>query len=197
VLSLQAAALFLFPVAAGVVAGYAAGGSLAGLISIRLRALWLLWLAAGLQAIQLAGALREVRGPLLAAVFALAAAWLAVNLAGRPRVIQAAAALALAGGLANGAAIAANGRMPYLPAAARAAGLSPGARTPKNIAAGPASHLIGLGDIIPVPPLDAVISAGDILIIAGVIALIAAAMRQVPGRRPIGGPRQPREEVTQ
>lgn len=195
-LSLPAAALFLSPVAAGVVAGYAAGGSLAGLISTRLRALWLVWLAAGLQAAQLAGAVRGLRGPLLAAVFGLAAAWLAVNLAGRPRLMRAAAAVALAGGVANGAAIAANGRMPYLPAAARAAGLSPGVQTPKNIAAGPASHLIALGDIIPVPPLAAVISAGDILIIAGVIALIAAAMRQVPGR-PIRGPRQRREEVTQ
>jgi hypothetical protein len=197
VLSLQAAVLFLSPVAAGVLAGYAAGGPMTGLISTRLRAVWLLWLAAGLQAVQLAGVLRELRGPLLGAVFALAAAWLAANLAGRPRIMQAAAALALAGGLANGAAIAVNGRMPYLPAAARAAGLSPAGETPKNIAAGPASHLIALGDIIPVPPLDAVISAGDILIIAGVIVLIGAAMRQVPGRRPVRRPRQPREEVTQ
>jgi hypothetical protein len=197
VVNFQAAMLFLSPVAAGVLAGYAAGGSLAGLVSTRLRALWLLWLAAALQVAQLAGALPGLRGPLLAAVFVLAGAWLAVNLPGRPRAMQAAAVVALAGGLANGTAIAANGRMPYLPAAARVAGLRPGAETPKNIAAVAASRLIALGDIIPVPPLRAVISAGDVLIIAGVILLIAASMRQRPSRRRIRRPGQPREEVTQ
>ncbi|HMH90097.1 MAG TPA: hypothetical protein VK586_03330 [Streptosporangiaceae bacterium] len=131
-LSIHAAALFHSPVAAGVLAGYAAGGSLAGLSSTRLRVLWLLWLAGGLQAAQLYSARlpnaagRDLRLPLLAAVFVLACAWLAANLAGRPWAMQAAAILALAGGLANGAAIAADGRMPSLPAAARAAGLAPG-----------------------------------------------------------------------
>jgi hypothetical protein len=41
--------LFTAPVAAGVLAGYLTGGSLAGLLSIRLRALWLVWLAAVVQ----------------------------------------------------------------------------------------------------------------------------------------------------
>jgi hypothetical protein len=203
VLNIHAAALFLAPVAAGVLAGYAAGGSLAGLSSTRLRALWLLWLAGGLQAAQLYSARlpgaagRDLRVPLLAAVFVLACAWLAANLAGRPRAMQAAAILALAGGLANGAAIAANGRMPYLPAAARAAALGPGLETPKNIAAGPASHLIALGDIIPLPPLQAVISTGDVAIITAVIVLIAAAMGQRPRRGRAGRPRPQGGEVTE
>jgi Family of unknown function (DUF5317) len=209
VVNLRWAALLALPVGAGLLAGYAAGGSLAGLVATRLRVLWLLWLAAGVQTAQLASgrlagsgglpgaAARDLRGPLLVAVFALAGAWLAANLAGRPRAMQAAAGLALAGGLANGVAIAANGRMPYLPGAARAAGLARDAETPKNVVAGPASHLAALGDIIPVPPLHAVISLGDVLIVAGVIVLIAAAMRQVPSRRRSGGAGPLRKEVTE
>jgi len=178
------AVLFIAPVAAGVLAGYAAGGSLAGLLSTRLRALWLLWLAAAVQVVELsARALgHDWWLPLLAITFALAGAWLAVNLLGRPLAMKAAACLALAGGLINGAVIAANGRMPYLPAAARAAGLAPGLVTPKNVAATPGSHLTALGDVIPVPPLQAVISAGDVLIIAATVVLIAAAMRTAPRR---------------
>jgi len=174
--------LFIAPLAMGVLAGYVAGGSLAGLLSIRLRALWLLWLAAAVQAAELYVRVlgRDVRLPLLVVTVALAGAWLAVNLPGRPRAMKIAAGAALAGGLVNGAAIVANGRMPYLPAAARTAGITPGLATPKNVAAAPGSRLTALGDIIPVPPLHTIISIGDILIIIATIAIIAIAMCAVP-----------------
>jgi hypothetical protein len=176
--------LFAAPLAAGVLAGYLTGGSLAGLLSIRLRALWLLWLAAVVQIgelyVRTLG--HDWRLPLLAITFALAGAWLVANLPGRSLVLKIAACTALAGGLANGAAIATNGRMPYLPAAARTAQIPPGLATPKNVAAAPGSHLITLGDTIPVPPLHAIISIGDILIIIATIALIAAVMRTTPRR---------------
>jgi Family of unknown function (DUF5317) len=176
------AVLFGAPVAAGVLAGYLAGGSLSGLLGTRLRALWLLWLAAAVQIVELsARALgRDWRLPLLAVTFALAGAWLVINLPGRPLAMKTGAVAALAGGLINGAVIAANGRMPYLPAAARTAGIGPGLETPKNVAAGPGSHLIALGDTIPVPPLHAIISVGDVLIIIAAVVLIATAMRTAP-----------------
>jgi hypothetical protein len=191
------AALLLFPVMAGVLAGYATGGSLAGLLGNRLRAPWLLWLAAGAQAGELfvRAIGRDLRLPLLAVTFALAGAWLAVNLTGRPRAMKWAAGAALAGGLANGTAIAANGRMPYSPAAARLAQIPVGSATPKNVAAGPGSHLIALGDIIPVPVLHAIISFGDVLIITAAITLIATAMRVAP-RHPIPHPQPHLEEAT-
>jgi Family of unknown function (DUF5317) len=174
--------LFAAPLAAGALAGYAAGGSLAGLLSTRLRALWLLWLAAVVQVGELYA--RNLghgwRLPLLVITFALAGAWLAANLPGRSLVMKTAGCVALAGGLANGVAIAANGRMPYLPAAARTAGIPPGLATPKNVAAAPGSHLTALGDTIPVPPLHVIISIGDILIIIATIILIATAMRTAP-----------------
>jgi Family of unknown function (DUF5317) len=180
----ETATLFLAPVTAGVLAGYAAGGSLAGLRSTRLRALWLLWLAAAVQVGELSvRALgRDWRLLLLAVTFALAGAWLVANLPGRSLPMKAAACAALAGGLANGVAIAVNGRMPYLPSAARAAGIAPGLVTPKNAAATPGSHLVALGDTIPVPPLHAIISIGDILIIIATITLIATAMHAAPRR---------------
>jgi hypothetical protein len=175
--------LFAAPVAAGVLAGYLTGGSLAGLLSIRLRALWLLWLAAVVQAGELYARNlgHDWRLPLLAITFALAGAWLVANLPGRSVVMKTAGCVALAGGLANGVVIVANGRMPYLPAAARIAQIAPGLVTPKNVAAAPGSHLIALGDTIPVPPLHAIFSIGDVLVILATIALIATAMRTAPG----------------
>jgi hypothetical protein len=181
-MSVYTAMLFIAPLAIGVFVGYLAGGSLAGLMSTRLRALWLLWLAAAVQAVELYAHVfgRDVRLPLLIVTVVLAGAWLAANLPGRPRAMKIAASAALAGGLVNGAAIAANGRMPYLPAAARTAGIAAGLATPKNVAAAPGSHLTALGDIIPVPPLHTIISIGDILIIMATIAIITFAMRAVP-----------------
>ena len=191
------AVLLLFPVVAGALAGYATGGSLAGLLGNRLRALWLLWLAAAVQVGELSirAVGRDLRLPLLAVTFALAGAWLALNLPGRPRVMKGAACAALAGAAANGLAIAANGRMPYSPAAARLAHIPVGSATPKNVAAGPGSHLTALGDIIPVPVLHAIVSAGDILIVAGAIILIAAAMRVAPPH-PVPQPQPHLEEAT-
>lgn len=183
-MDIETVILFAALVAAGVLAGYLTGGSLAGLLSIRLRALWLLWLAAVVQAGELYARTlgHHWRLPLLVITFALAGAWLAANLPGRPVVMTTAGCVALAGGLANGVAIAANGRMPYLPAAARTDQIAPGLVTPKNVAAAPGSHLTAaLGDTIPVPPLHAIISIGDVLITIATIALIATAMRAAPG----------------
>ena len=50
-------------------------------------------------------------------------------------------------------------------------------RRTQRVAASPGSHLIALGDTIPISPLHAIISIGDILIIIATVTLIATAMR--------------------
>ncbi len=179
-----ALALFATPVAAGVLAGHLAGGRAAGLVALRPRHLWLLWVAAAVQVVQLSAysARGPLRGPLLAVVFAVGLVWLGLNMYGRPRALRVGACVAMAGGVLNAVPIALNGRMPYSPSAAVAAGLGGGVRTPKNMAATSASRLTFLGDVIPVRPYHAIISAGDILIVAGTFVLILAAMRAPVGR---------------
>jgi len=85
-----------------------------------------------------------------------------------------------AGGLLNGVAIAANGRMPYSAWAATRAGLGGGQQTARNVAATHATRLLPIGDVIPVPPLHAVFSIGDVLICLGIATMIIAAMRNHP-----------------
>jgi hypothetical protein len=183
------AVLVLGPLLGGVLAGYALGGRLQQLIRTRLRAVWLLWLAAALQFVQFEfrSARLQVESALgmslLIPIFALVAAWLVVNLAGRSRAIRVAIALLLLGGALNAAAIAANGRMPYAESALVAADVpasqkARGERSPKHVAADAGTTLPWLGDVIPVRPLRKVISAGDIVLLAGVATLIAAAMRR-------------------
>ncbi|MEV6304451.1 DUF5317 family protein [Actinoplanes sp. NPDC051861] len=173
-------ALFSVPVLAGVASGYALSGRLAGLAALRPRALWLLWVAVAAQICQ---RWSPAGIPMLAIVFALVLVWLMVNLRQREPVLRVAGAAIALGVLLNGAAILANGRMPYSPTAAAAAGASTPRETPKNVPAGPDSRLTLLADVVPVPALRAVISPGDILIGTGVALAIAGAMRSARRRR--------------
>lgn len=185
-------AMLLLPVSAGIAAGYAAGGRLSALPA-RLRRVSLLWLAAAAQValFQLAVTRTWLRVPALVGVFAVVAIWLVVNMRRWTAAPRAAAALVLLGALCNAAAIAANGRMPYSPAAAAQVGVQVSATTPKNQPAGEATRLTGLGDVIPIHALHKVISVGDALIALGTAALIAAAMQAagtpVRPRRPAKG----------
>jgi hypothetical protein len=186
------------PLLGGVLAGYALGGRLRQLVRTRLRAVWLLWLAAAMQLVQFEFGPARIRIEsalgisLLIPIFALAGAWLLINLVRRPPAMQVAVALILLGGGLNAAAIAANGRMPYAESALVAADVTAsqrarGERSPKHVAADAATRLAWLGDVIPVRPLRKVISAGDIVLLAGVGALVAAAMRRRSAER--GGAR--------
>jgi hypothetical protein len=180
---LQVMILLVTPVLVGVGVGYAAGGRLANLLSVRLRGLWLLWLAAAVQAAQyylprLRRLVQDDLGvPMLAVVFAIVLGWVALNIVRWPRPMQLAAALILLGAIGNGLAIAANGRMPYAPQAAVRAHLPATVAGPKNQPADAGTRLAFLGDVIPLPPLGKIISAGDLLIAAGVSAAVAMAMR--------------------
>jgi hypothetical protein len=179
--------LTVAPPLAGVAVGYLLGGRLAGFRGLRIRALWLLWLAAGVQLLQYesAGVRRfteETLGlPMLALVFGLVLAWFGVNLRHWPAAIRLAGLVIVLGALLNGAAIAGNGRMPYDPAAVEAVGLPAGIETPKNVPAGPETRLAGLGDVLAVPGLRKVVSVGDLLIGVGAAGFVALVMRR--GRR--------------
>lgn len=176
-MSIHSLILLIAPPTVGVIVGYVCGGRLAGLRSIRLSAVWLLWLAAVVQAAQYYVA--PLRHPAtLVVVFGLVLCWLAMNLPTWPLAIRIAGVAITVGALANGLTIALNGRMPYEPTAAEAVGLRPDLTTPKNEPADDATRLAFLGDTIPVTPLKKVVSAGDVLIGAGTVALTALAMRR-------------------
>jgi hypothetical protein len=183
-MSIRFLLLTIAPVLAGVAVGYLLGGRLAGFRRVRIRALWLLWAAAAVQFAQFAADgvrhfTEETLGlPMLVPVFALVLAWFAVNLRDWPPAIRAAAVLIVAGAALNGVAIAANGRMPYDPAAVAAVGLQAGVETPKNEPADDRTRLGQLGDTIPVPLFRKVVSPGDLLIGAGAGAFVVAAMRR-------------------
>lgn len=175
--------LLVTPVIVGVLVGYAAGGRLTNLLSMRLRGLWLLWLAAAVQAAQyylpwMRRLLQDDLGiPMLAIVFAVVALWVAVNVVRWPRALQLAAGLIVLGAIGNGVVIAANGRMPYAPQAAVQAHLPAAWTSPKNEPIDDSTRLAFLGDVISLGPLGAFISVGDVLIAAGVSAVVAMAVR--------------------
>lgn len=166
--------------------------------TVRPRALWLLWLAATIQAVQyyvhpLRTLAERIGVPLLAVVFTIVFVWLAVNFGNRPRPVQLAAGIVLFGALLNAVVIGVNGRMPYSVYAAAAAGMSSRVVTPKNEPTGPGTRLAGFGDVIPVPPLRKIISPGDLLIAFGTALMLGTAMRQGAAQTP--NDNQQREEV--
>jgi hypothetical protein len=171
------------PPVAGVLLGYLCGGRLSGFGTLRVRALWLVWLAAAVQFSQyfapgVRHLVEDVAGiPMLAPVFAIVLAWLAVNLRHRPAAIRlAGVAIALGAGM-NALVIGLNGRMPYDPAASVAVGNAPGLEGPKNAPADAGTRLAPLGDIIAVPLVRKVASPGDVLISGGTVALVVLVMR--------------------
>jgi len=195
---LSAVILLLFGPVIGVIVGWLLGGRLANVVAVRLRALWLLWLAAGVQAAQyyvrpLRTVVQDRLGiPILGVVFAVVVVWLAVNLRPAPLPLRVAGAVILVGAALNATVIAMNGRMPYSTAAARTVGLPNGSITPNNAPADTNTRLAVLGDVIPVPPLGKIVSPGDLFIIFGAAATVAAAMR----RRPSAFAPTVREEVS-
>ena len=188
--------LLLIPPTAGVCAGYAAGGRLGRLASLRFRAGWLLFAAVLLQVAQYYSPpvrslfTRDLGVPMLAVVFALVAVWLAVNSLVWSAPLRVAGAAVALGAALNGLVILLNGRMPYSLAAARQAGLRLFLETPKNMPADRGTLLRFLGDVIPVVPLHKIISLGDVFIVIGGISLIALAMRRTPNPYPSSRPEE-------
>lgn len=181
--------LTIAPPVAGVVLGYLSGGRLAGFRTVRVRALWLVWLAAAVQYAQFFApgvrhVVEDVAGiPMLIPVFAIVLTWLAVNLRAWPPAIRLAGLAIVLGAALNALVIGVNGRMPYDPAAAARVGLPAGAESPKNVPADAGTRLAPLGDVIAVPVVGKVASLGDVLIAGGTCALVVLVMRR--GRRDV------------
>jgi hypothetical protein len=176
--------LALLALAAGVVAGYARGGGLARLATLRPQRNRLLVTAFGLHALGvLGGWLWEPLLPTLVGLSGLLLAYYAwVN-----RAIHGAALIAV-GLAANALVLLANGAMPVSESAATRAGADPGT----VLAAGdhePAAddtRFAWLGKVVPVafPPRPEVVSPGDVSIAAGVAVLVGMGLtgRRAPAR---------------
>ena len=175
--------MLLLPVAlaGGVLLGRLAGGSIASLRALRIRAIALLIAALVIQ-LALVAVAPPVRWMVVDVSYSLVGVWLLINLRWRHRALRAGLALVAIGWFCNLAPIVANGGMPISLDAARRAGAPRSVEVnshnvAKHVAAGPNTRLRGLGDVIPLRLFRAVISAGDIVLAAGIVLTIAVAMK--------------------
>jgi hypothetical protein len=156
-----------------------AGGRLGAVVEVRLRHVWAVFAALGLQivALELPGLSDGRRAALVVASYPVGAVFLAVNwrIPGMPLVAL--------GGALNLLAICANGGvMPASPSALAGAGLPAGEPGFQSSAAVADPRLGFLGDIFYIPaswPLSNVFSVGDVLIALGV----AWALHRISGSR--------------
>jgi Family of unknown function (DUF5317) len=145
-----------------------AGGRLGALVEVRLRRMWAIFVALGMEiaAIDLPGLPEGVRAALMVAAYPVLAVFLAANwrVPGMPLVAL--------GGALNLLTISVNGGvMPASPSALAGAGLDPAAPGFQNSTALDDPRLPFLGDIFSIPaswPLSNVFSVGDVLIALGV-----------------------------
>lgn len=172
--------LFALAVAAGLAGGYARGGRFGCLGRLRLRAPVLVGTALALQAG--AGLVAPSRRlVLVAASYVLVGAWLMANARGRALAIRLGLGLVALGWLLNVVPIAALRGMPVSAAALQEAGLPAGydvadGHNYKHVVDRRSTPVDWMGDVIPVRPLDAVISLGDVALLAGIALFLAGAM---------------------
>jgi hypothetical protein len=161
------------PLLVGLLVSLALGGSLRSIANVRLRSLWLFYVAIGVQVVAFPFAFLPWATPdslqrvLWLCSYALLALGAARNLHMRGvRLVVAGMSLNLAAVVANG------GRMPVLPDAMRAAGHEYGVRM--NSVAAPDPRLDWLVDRWAAPewvPLANVFSVGDVVIALGALTL--------------------------
>ncbi len=189
--------MLLFPLAAlaGAALGRSRGGRLAGLGAVRLRAPALVWVAVAIQALLgVTGPMAWPFGgrfPILVATYLAVGAWLVINAVADAGLRLALGLLAL-GWLLNLAAIIPNQGMPVSLEALDSSGGRTGVTVDqghfgKHVEASPRTTLAWLGDVIPAPWLDSVISIGDLVMSVGVAIGVSGSMRR-PLARPGGGP---------
>lgn len=176
--------LFAIAVAAGCAGGYARSGRLRRLGDLRLQAPALVGLAL---ALQLGAGLAPEgwRAATIAASYVLIGAFLVLNSRGRSAVVKGGVALLAVGWLLNVVVMAPHRAMPVSGHALARTGMAgvdvTEGHLSKHVAAGGHSPADVLGDVIPVPALHAVLSVGDLALLAGVALCIAGAMVIVPG----------------
>jgi hypothetical protein len=180
----------LWAIPVGIVVGLLAGGRIEGLSGLRFR--WAALAVAGLivQVVLFTPAGDRLAGSLAPAIYV--ASTLAVFAAVLRNIRLPGMAIVALGSLSNLAAIAANGgAMPADPAALAAAGLDgAGSHTNSVVVPDPALRL--LTDIFAIPagvPFANVFSVGDVLIGLGIVVVIAAATRHVPGSSAVSAAR--------
>lgn len=172
--------LVLLALAAGVVAGYARGGGLSRLATVRPRRNRLLLTALGLHALGVLGG--WVWQPLLPTLVGLSwallgyYAWVNRNIYG--------ASLIAAGLAANALVMLVNGAMPVSADATARAGADPATvtSTGQRELADDTTRLPWLGEVVPVafPPRPEVVSPGDVAVAAGLALALAMGLT---GRR--------------
>lgn len=167
----------------GLVAGYAAGGRLRRLENVRLSYGVLAFAALAVMVVE---SLADLGDPLdrvlIALGYALAAAFLVVNLRRLRGVLRIAVAILALGWVLNATVMTANGGMPLSLSAYASSGQIE-APTPgeggffKIVIADRETALRPLGDVIPLAFYRQVVSAGDLVLLAGLVLAIAGGMR--------------------
>jgi Family of unknown function (DUF5317) len=183
--------LFLGAVAIGVAVGYVRGGRLSH-VSIPMSAVLLVGLAFAVQAT--VGRISAVPPSLaLAASYSVAlicliVIWRRVRTSEAATLTRFAVVMLVVGTMLNTAVIVSNGGMPVsrraLELAGHAGASVSGGLLPKHLYLTSETNLRALADVMPVPPLRTVVSIGDVFVLFGISAIVAASMI---GTRP-GGP---------
>jgi hypothetical protein len=180
--------LIAFPAVLGIAYGYARGGRLRNLAGFQVHAWWLLLLASAVQVCRyrhvpgtgwLFGSYTSLRPMLI--VFGIVAVWLVLNTV-KARPERAGILLIATGWLANFVVMAVNNGMPVDRDAAISVGFRADIFSTNQIgdyhALSSADRLGWLADVMPVPYVQRVASVGDVLIVLGVMAVFAVAMRR-------------------
>ncbi|MHB8510997.1 MAG: hotdog domain-containing protein [Actinomycetota bacterium] len=184
----------MFLYASGLVLGLGAGFAMRGKLgslgaSIRLRYSALLYLALGAQILIAFGSRiqADVAFGILLGSYVCLIVWLGMQAATHSRLIGLSFAVIAAGTLLNFIAIAPNRGIPVsMHAIAVANAPGPGAKREsfKHVPASSKTVFNQLGDIIPIAPINDVISFGDLLVGLGIAMVIAIGMRTTPSPEP-------------
>jgi hypothetical protein len=184
-------ALFALAGLGGTAVGLVRGGRLHRLLGLRLRAGPLAIGCLGAQVALGAGGRTPptlLRDAVVVGSYAGIGLFLLLNARAQRNGLRAAFLVLAAGWVLNVVPMALNDGMPVSLAAMRAAGVSgedvDEGNLWKHVPATASTDVAWLGDVIPVPPLRAVISVGDVVLLAGVGAVVALGLSA-------GGPRLP------
>ena len=193
--------MLLFPLAAlvGAALGGRRGDRLGRVGGLRLRGFALVWLAVGLQVwLGTTGSMAWPlggRSAVLVATYGMLGVWLVLNAVANTG-LRLAFAVVGSGWALNAAAIVPNDGMPVSSSAMAASGMATDLAVDqghlgKHVEATPSTTLAWLGDVIPVPALDSVLSIGDVVMSIGIVlAFVAPPGRRRRGRQHAGEARQ-------
>lgn len=164
----------------GVLVGWAVGGRLGRLAALDLRAPAAILAAVALQ-FGLGLVPRDARLGVLTVSSLLVGVWLLANARNRPPVLRLAIGLLALGWLLNVAVMVPNRGMPVSSAGLARIGAHPAldvrdGNLYKHVPADRTTTLRWLGDVLPVPPLGLVASAGDLVMAVGLAVVVTAGM---------------------